>query len=248
MIKKQKINEQCSISTEDFLTSNELLSKKKDSANRKPVRNIKKPNNEQSSTPFRQMPTTSYFDSQKNADFCQSAFIRITRSKSRSVEAINNPGIIAPIKRKMKCGASTQKNKKRKIDEFHSILMEELLTESVDEQRSIQTEKSSIGSTAANEVVPTVKTVATTEFVVGNIVWAEIRGSPHWPAEILSFPSNRMVDVVWFNDYRKTRVYRTQIFNFLRNFDEYCKKSEDFIGLKTAVMEAMICYSQKNHV
>lgn len=80
------------------------------------------------------------------------------------------------------------------------------------------------------------------EFKLNEIVWARIKGSPHWPARIISFPSNKMALVRWFNDYRVTKLYRTQLFKFLNNFDQFAKKFPDTVGLETAAREALICY------
>lgn len=85
-------------------------------------------------------------------------------------------------------------------------------------------------------------TVAQIEFKIGEIVWAKIKGYAHWPAKIKSFPSSRMAEVIWFNDYRRTKVYKTQLFKFLINFDDFAKKFDDTIGLKTAAQEALICF------
>lgn len=85
-------------------------------------------------------------------------------------------------------------------------------------------------------------TVAKIEFKVGEVVWARIRGYPHWPARIQSFPSNKMATVIWFNDYRRTKLYKTQIFKFLVNFDEFSKRFNDTVGLETAAREALISY------
>lgn len=53
--------------------------------------------------------------------------------------------------------------------------------------------------------------------------------------------SGRMVVVVWFNDYRTTKMYRTQLlYKFLNNYDEYSKNFNKTIGLKTAAQEALI--------
>lgn len=85
-------------------------------------------------------------------------------------------------------------------------------------------------------------TVAQIEFKIGEIVWARIKGFPAWPARIKSFPSNKMAVVYWFNDYRITKLYRTQMYKFLNNFDEFSKKFGDTVGLETAAREALICY------
>lgn len=80
------------------------------------------------------------------------------------------------------------------------------------------------------------------DFKVGEVVWAKIRGHPHWPAKIKSFSSSKMAIVVWFNDYRVTKIYRTQLFKFLNNFDSFAKNFDNTIGLKTAAQEALMFY------
>lgn len=92
--------------------------------------------------------------------------------------------------------------------------------------------------------VDATKSVSKIDFKVKEIVWAKIKGSPHWPAEILAFTSAKMVLVKWFNDYRTTKIYRTQLYKFLTNFDEFAKRFDDTIGLRTAANEALICFGQ----
>lgn len=83
------------------------------------------------------------------------------------------------------------------------------------------------------------------EFREGEIVWAKIEGSAHWPAKIKCFTYDRKkVVVVWFNDYRTTKVYHTQLFKFLNNFDEFAKRFHDTAGLKCAAQEALISFGQ----
>lgn len=53
-----------------------------------------------------------------------------------------------------------------------------------------------------------------------------------------------MVIVTWFNDYRTTKIYRTQIFKFLLDYDEYSKKLDETIGLRIAAQEALMCYGE----
>lgn len=81
--------------------------------------------------------------------------------------------------------------------------------------------------------------IAVVHFKVGEIVWAKIKGSPAWPAKILSFPSNKMALVEWFNDYRKTKIYRTQMHKFLVNFDRFAEHFDKSVGLHTAAREAL---------
>lgn len=84
--------------------------------------------------------------------------------------------------------------------------------------------------------------VARIDFAVGDVVWAKFKGFPHWPARITAFTSKLMVEVFWFNDYRRTRIYRTQLFTFLPHFEEFSLKFDDHIGLRTAAREAMIYF------
>lgn len=97
-------------------------------------------------------------------------------------------------------------------------------------------------SLAANP--PVVLTIAPMIFKLGEVVWAKIKGSVHWPARIKSFPSNKMVTVVWFNDYRTTKIYRTQIFKYLLNFDTYAKNFDRVVGLEKAAKEGLILYGE----
>lgn len=59
------------------------------------------------------------------------------------------------------------------------------------------------------------------DFVQNEIVWAKIKGSSHWPARIsriLTSSNGRiMYEVVWFNDYRRSKIGRLQIHKFLVN-------------------------------
>lgn len=121
-------------------------------------------------------------------------------------------------KRKLTTKESEQPSKKRKTN---------------DRIESIKNDKES-------SVPPIPQTIARIEFRVGEVVWAKIKGSPHWPAKILTLHSNRRAEVVWFNDYRKTKIYQTQLFKFLIHFDEFAKKFNDTVGLKTAAQEGLM--------
>lgn len=78
--------------------------------------------------------------------------------------------------------------------------------------------------------------------MVNEIVWAKIKGFVHWPCKVLSFRGKLMAEVYWFNDYRKTKLYKTQLYKFLKNFDKFAERFDDTIGLRTAATEALICY------
>lgn len=73
-------------------------------------------------------------------------------------------------------------------------------------------------------------------------MWAKIRGSPFWPAKILKIYGvrNQMVEVLWFNDYRKTKIHKAQLNKFHSNFEVHAENFDKHIGLKTAAKEALI--------
>lgn len=93
-------------------------------------------------------------------------------------------------------------------------------------------------------IVPVILSMVKIEFKIKEIVWCKIKGCSHWPAQILAFPSNKMALVQWFNDYRQTKVFRTQLFKFLANFDQFAVRFDDVVGLKTAGREALIVFGQ----
>lgn len=88
-------------------------------------------------------------------------------------------------------------------------------------------------------------TVANIEFLRNEVVWGKIRGWPHWPARIVEF-ENKRIEILWFNDYRRTKVFRTQLFKFYPNFNEFAQKFSSNIGLETAAKEALLYLSANN--
>lgn len=99
-----------------------------------------------------------------------------------------------------------------------------------------------------NEEKPTTsdQTIARIPFTVGEVVWEKIRGSPHWPAKIQKIENRRFV-VEWFNDYRTTRLYRSQIYKFCPNFNVFSDKFDTTIGFKDAAEEALL-YGMKHRL
>lgn len=81
--------------------------------------------------------------------------------------------------------------------------------------------------------------IAAVDFSLHEIVWGKIRGWPHWPARITSIEGRRY-EVQWFNDYRNSKLFRTQLFKFYKNYDEFSKLFDQKIGLETAAKEAVI--------
>lgn len=93
-------------------------------------------------------------------------------------------------------------------------------------------------------------TVTNPDFVVKEIIWAKIKGFYHWPAQIDKIITTAagitMYEIIWFNDYRRSKIYKSQVFKFLENFEQFSNKFDDVVGLKTAAFEAMCTYRQNN--
>lgn len=89
------------------------------------------------------------------------------------------------------------------------------------------------------------QTVTKFEFSIGEIVWAKIRGWPHWPAKIIAIEPKRY-EVFWFNDYRKSKIFRSQIYKFHDNFNSFSGKFTSSLGLETAAKEALIYLGTMN--
>lgn len=81
--------------------------------------------------------------------------------------------------------------------------------------------------------------VANMKFVPGEVVWCKIRGWSHWPGIIKTIENNKF-NVLWFNDYRTSKVFHTQLFKFHLNFNEFTKKFGRVVGLETAAKEAVL--------
>lgn len=86
--------------------------------------------------------------------------------------------------------------------------------------------------------------VAVLEFSVNEVVWGKIRGWPHWPARITTIEGKKF-EVQWFNDYRKSKLFRTQLYKFVDNFKEFSKLFPQKIGLECAAKEACIYLAGK---
>lgn len=88
----------------------------------------------------------------------------------------------------------------------------------------------------------TVQEVATLHMKVGDIVWAKLSRAPYWPAKIerVYGIKNQMIEVVWFNEYRRSKIHKGQAEDFLLNFKKHVPKFNDFVGLETAAKEATI--------
>lgn len=80
--------------------------------------------------------------------------------------------------------------------------------------------------------------IAMIEFSIDEVVWGKLKGHPHWPAKICKFEKNKF-EIFWFNDYRKSTVYRSQLFKFndsnVKAFSKVLKG-----GLEAAIKEAIV--------
>lgn len=83
-----------------------------------------------------------------------------------------------------------------------------------------------------------INTVAVVEFTPDEVVWAKLKGHPHWPAKIVRH-ENKKYEIFWFNDYRKSKVFRSQIFKFNQfNFEKFSKTKK--LGFEAALKEAIL--------
>lgn len=88
------------------------------------------------------------------------------------------------------------------------------------------------------------KAFAVFAFKVDEVIWGKIRGWPHWPAKVTRIEQRRF-EVEWFNDYRKTKLFRSQMFKFQPNFDIFSEKFSTTIGLEDAACEAFMYLAKK---
>lgn len=153
----------------------------------------------------------------------------MTRAKKRQLNddfatssTENKPTHITKRPNEVNSSKITQ-TKKQKISEKTGMPATKVINENHDSEINISTNK----------------TVAVLAFSVNEIVWGKIRGWPHWPARVTSI-EGRKFEVVWFNDYRKSKLFRTQLFKFCDNFEQFAQKFPTTIGLETAAKEALL--------
>lgn len=86
------------------------------------------------------------------------------------------------------------------------------------------------------------------QYTVNEVVWAKIKGSIPWPAKITSIATTglKRYEVVWFNDYRKSKLYRSQISKFHTHFIEFSVHFPKSIKVETAAKEALLYLSQNS--
>lgn len=177
--------------------------------------------------------------SQKNENVINT---RLTRSRAR------NLGIIVNVNSQTETSSSNKAVKRKLSHENENVPLKKkkLNDEQIDRSEfpastALVPLSQQIAPNSMNDA-QLVDTIALITFKVDEVVWAKIKGHPHWPAKIKCFPNAKMAIVVWFNDYRTTKVYRTQLHKFLINFDKFAVRFSDSIGLKTAAQEALIYF------
>lgn len=84
--------------------------------------------------------------------------------------------------------------------------------------------------------------IAEIDFRIGDVIWAKLKGSPYWPAKVerIYGAKNQMMEVLWFNDCRRSKIFKTQGECFLKNFEKNSKFFKTHIGLETAAKEAVM--------
>lgn len=89
--------------------------------------------------------------------------------------------------------------------------------------------------------------ISTEFFRVGQVVWAKLRGFPCWPAKIerICGEKKHLIEIFWFNDYRRSKVFRSQIFDFNEHFAQFAVELKNHIGLETAAKEALMYLAKK---
>lgn len=129
----------------------------------------------------------------------------VTRSKTRKQFGVE---IESGLKRKsyIKAANMTVSKKQKLSNETGLPLTEEILF---------------VKSSNENDSEVNKLKVAEIEFSCDEIVWGKLRGSPHWPCQIIS-NLGRTFLVRWYNDNNRTsKLFRTQLFKFLPNFEKY---------------------------
>lgn len=144
----------------------------------------------------------------RRSDYCI-----MTRSKRRRIQP-NNEQEVHKIEEKVN-EASTHDENTLKIDanrlqsideqEFHMI--ENKIKDGVESKQSKNTSNIDDEQKSSNDRSDmTSKAVAIFPFDVDG----KIRGWPHWPAKVLRIERRRF-EVEWFNDYRRTKLFRSQM-------------------------------------
>lgn len=149
--------------------------------------------------------------------------------------------------------SSTSKKRKSEIPSRYMTrskkpkLTDEMSVPTSESDVFINSENVTINSSSQNEqqtesIAIMTNEVAHLEFKINEVVWGKLRGWPHWPAKIMAIEQRRY-EIYWFNDHRKSKVFRSQMFKFHDNFVTFSKKFNSSISLETAAKEALMYLS-----
>lgn len=173
-------------------------------------------------------------------DFWTKKPIEMVKSKKLKLD---NETVIENLRDVVKSPEKTISSKRKRNDETGTTLpttKKAKLNENKDFKDTEDCDKTT--KNGAEEV----KTICIIPFSIDEVIWGKIRGWPHWPCRILEIDTRRQrFKVYWFNDYRTTNLFRSQIFKFYPNFDIFAEKLSTTIGLKDATKEAMLYIVEK---
>lgn len=127
------------------------------------------------------------------------------------------------------------------VQENRSVMHDQTLAKKVDPNKKEGHQISSTATLSENASKPNASSskVACYPFIIDEVIWGKIRGSTHWPAKVLSI-EKRTFKVEWFNDYRTTQLYLSQMYKFCPNFYKFSLKFDTVVGLKDAAEEALL--------
>lgn len=164
--------------------------------------------------------------------------LKMRETTSESTEKLSKSSMkTVSAKRKSNTVYTTQAKKKKSEDEI-GLPSTEIV------EKCEQTPIEAHTNCTKSEKNDSNKNVVAHQFSKNEIVWAKIRGSVHWPAKITAI-GQRQFEVYWFNDYRRSKVFRTQIFKFYPNFEKFSVHFTTSVGLETAAKEALIYLANK---
>lgn len=168
---------------------------------------------------------------------------RITRSRSRAMAVSSveqNEKIIAESKEESVVVEKRSKSHTLSV----SPVVRDKRSISDSNEETIVAKRRKIDSDPINQKN---NVVAELKYRIGEAVWAKIRGYKSWPAKIIEIINGKktLYRISWFNDYRTSTVYNTQMFKFCKNFDRFASGFENHIGLEVAAKEALIYLAQK---
>lgn len=206
--------------------------------------------------------STAQSESRKNANLHQTIARNCTIvggietksiSKQRNaVSKFKSNGQSHPVTRITR---STAKSEHRSNANLHQTVVDGFGTKSIATQcEAVDRSRSSEQICSATRFTPSTskskqhsnpnlhQTIALNAFSIGEIVWCKLKGFCHSPAIVDSFEKEKLV-VVWFNDYRRSTVFKSQLFKFSKNCEKFSKNKS--VGFQTAIREAFVVLGKK---